>query len=272
MGDIEYAITNLYSRHIIGLDCGETLGKLSQHFVACAKRAFQHNLVTLWRSSVINHQLILDLMGIEQNAFTPYNNGVTEETCFASARQSNDIAVCRLICMRRKYLAFFKGDLDTAEAVYELSQEYSISSQTITLVSTFIDGLIALFLARKHCKDEAKWTGIGFRALGSMKKWRKYSDWNFSNKLFLLEAEYSFLKKDHPRAIYCYHASIASARQHHFVHEEGLAGEKLASYLLHKRNNVGALEHFCNAKKCYQKWGAHALVQNIDKAISALKI
>jgi len=221
------------------------------------------------------HQLILDLMGIEQNAFAPYDSGATEESCFASARQSKEISVCRLICMTRKYLAFFKGDFDTAGAVYELSQEYSINSigrQTNILVTIFIDGLIALFLARKHCKDEAKWTGIGFGVLESMKKWRIYSDWNFSNKLFLLEAEYSFLEEDHTMAISCYNASITSARQHHFVHEEGLAEEKFAIYLLHKKNHEGALDHFCNAKKCYESWGANALVQNVDKTIAALKL
>ena len=73
-------------------------------------------------------QFALDLMGIEKNAFSPYISGVTEESCFARAHDNNEIAVCRLIYMKKKYVAFFTGDLDGAAKFYELSQEYSMSS------------------------------------------------------------------------------------------------------------------------------------------------
>ena len=150
-------------------------------------------------------------------------------------------------------------------------QIYFAGRQTPVLVTIFIDGLIAFFFARKHRKDdEVKWTDIGFGVMESLKKWATNSDWNFSNKMFLLEAEYYFLMEDHTRAMYCYNASIAAARDHRFIHEEGLAEEKLATYLLHKSNPDEALGHFNNAKKCYEVWGAHTLVQHVEKAIAVL--
>ena len=98
----------------------------------------------------------------------------------------------------------------------------------------------------------------------------KSSEWNFSNKLYLLEAEFYFLREDDERAMFCYHASIVAAREHRFVHEEGLAEEKTATYLLHKSRHDEAMGHFINAKKCYEVWGALKLVQRVEKAIAML--
>ena len=73
---------------------------------------------------VLQHQLTLDLMGVNQNAFASYSNGMTENSCFATCRDNNEISMCRFICLRKKYLAFFRGDLDAAAEVYELSLNY----------------------------------------------------------------------------------------------------------------------------------------------------
>jgi len=55
-----------------------------------------------------------------------------------------------------------------------------------------------------------------------------------------------------------------------FVHEEGLAEEKTATFLLHKSKHDLAMEHFINAKRCYEAWGARSLVKRVDKAIAIL--
>ena len=138
------------------------------------------------------------------------------------------------------------------------------------LISTFIDGLIGFFFARKHQEDEPKWTTIGLEAVQSFRNWVQHSNWNFNNKLLLLEAEYYFLRGDEERALFSYHASIKSAHIHRFIHEEGLAEEKLAVYLLQKGKHDAALSHFKNAKQCYGLWEAGALVKRVENAIAVL--
>ncbi|KAL7525328.1 hypothetical protein ACHAXR_000957 [Thalassiosira sp. AJA248-18] len=135
----------------------------------------------------------------------------------------------------------------------------------------FIDGLIGFFFARKHNEDEEKWLKIGQGAMHSMRKWASTcSKWNFTNKLHLLEAEYHFLKGDDKHAMKFYNASIESARDHRFVHEEGLAEEKLATFLLHQSKHYEAMSAFANAKKCYERWGAHILVRRMEKSIDVI--
>jgi len=274
-GDMEYAISNLYqftNTAIYG--CGEPLGSLSQNAHSYAKRAFQCNQKVAWLGLITLHQLALDLMGVKENAYLPFSNGMTEEACFAQCRENKEISMCRMILQKKKYVAFFSGDLGAAAEMYDLSQAHFPMGPTgrlsNVLVTTFIDGLIGLFFARKHNQDEMKWTKVGLEAIRSFRKWVNSSEWNFSNKLHLLEAEYYFLREDTERAIVFYTASIKAARDHRFLHEEGLAEEKFATYLLHKNNHDDAMEHFLKSKKCYESWGAHALAQRVEKAIAIL--
>ena len=138
------------------------------------------------------------------------------------------------------------------------------------LISSFIDGLIGFYFARKHREDEAKWADLGVNTIDALQSWLPSSEWNFSNKLSLLKAEYYFLKGEEGQAMFFYQASIKSAHDHRFIHEEGLAEEKLAAYLLHKGKLDAALVHYTNAKQCYELWGANALVKQVEKAIAIL--
>ncbi|KAL7539058.1 hypothetical protein ACHAXR_009003, partial [Thalassiosira sp. AJA248-18] len=276
-GDLEYAIGNLYQYCTTAIyGCGENLEGLSQKIHSYAKWALPFNQLHVWKTVIIMNQLTLDLMGIEQNAFLPYVSGVTEETCYTSARENSEISICRLICHKRKYVAFLTGNLDTAADMHDLCMEYNklmgpTARNINLLVTMFIDGLIGFFFARKAKEDKEKWFKIGQDAMHSMRNWASScSEWNFTNKLHLLEAEYYFLKEDDKRAMACYYASIKSARDHRFVHEEGLAEEKLATYLLHKSKHYEAMSAFANAKKCYERWGAHSLVRRLQKSIDVI--
>jgi len=273
-GDMEYALTNLYQYTNTALyGCGENLTSLSQNIESYAKRAFQCKNRPTCFALMSSHQLALDLMGIEQNAFLLYSNRMTEDSCYANSYENNQLSMCRGNCVKKKFVAFYTGDLDTAAKMYDLFQTIPMGSTgrlVHIIVNTFIDGLIGLFFARKHGEDQVKWTNAGLDAFRSLRMWVKSSEWNFSNKLSLLEAEYYFLKEDDERAIVCYNASIKAAHEHRFIHEEGLAEEKLATYLLHKGRHDDALVHFINAKNCYDVWGAHALVHRVDKAIAIL--
>lgn len=274
-GDVEFALSNLYqyvSTAIYG--CGENLKKLSENIELYAKRAFQYNQRQSWIALVFMHQLALDLMGVDRNCFSPFSIEATEDYFFRQCRANHEISICRFICCKKKYLALLMGDLDLAAKMTELScQEFSSGSTgrlVVRLISTFVDGLIGFFFARKHLSDESKWTNLGLNAIQMLKKGVKSSDWNFSNKLYLLDAELCFLRGNDEGAMVCYHASIKAAREHRFKHEEGLAEEKAGTYCLHKRRHGDAIAHFKNAKKCYEDWGAHAVAQRIDKAMTAL--
>ncbi|KAL7484100.1 hypothetical protein ACHAW6_009743 [Cyclotella cf. meneghiniana] len=273
-GDMEFAISCLF--HYVNTSiygCGENFVGLIKYIQAYSKRALQCQQHVVGSYLITTHQQAFDFMGVEENAYSLYFVGMTEDSCFDTACRNNQFSICRYICQKRKHVAFWTGDMDVSVEMYELSKRFPLGSNAkilSDLVSTFIDGLVAFYFARKHRSDEAKWRAIGEDVMATLEKWEEGSTWNFRNKRFLLEAEFNFLKGDHRMTMHCYTESIKAARAHRFYHEEGLAYEKAATYLLHVNDHNGALDFFMNAKKCYEAWGARTLVARTDMAIAVL--
>eukprot|EP00984_Skeletonema_dohrnii_P030217 scaffold21542_cov121-Skeletonema_dohrnii-CCMP3373.AAC.2 len=276
-GDTEYALSNITLYYMLSLfNCGSNLKETSQSLHKFVKRALQYQHQTAARTLAISEQMAYDLMGLKKNCYEAHF-GLDEEALKNFFVRNKLANMARNLYQKIKYVTYMCGDMDAAAKHYDLQEELNAncSVQATTgrtsffFISTFIDGLIGLYFARKHREDEAKWTHVAEKAIELMKKWTDSSSWNCANKLYLLQAEYFFLQNDE-RAYACYRASITKAREHKFNHEEGLAHEKLATYLLYKNQHDEALQHFQNAKKCYATWGANVLVQRVEKAITIL--
>ena len=125
---------------------------------------------------------------------------------------------------------------------------------------SFYEGLTAFQLARTSA-DMNHWIEIGQCAIASFQEWVKHSVWNFENKLLLLQAELNFLNGLKDDAIEIYQASIKSATDHRFVHEQGLAIELLGSLYKHYGDVDQMKSQLTSARKCYEKWGAHAVIE-----------
>lgn len=93
----------------------------------------------------------------------------------------------------------------------------------------------------------------------------EYSTWNFSNKLDLLQALLHSLNRHHNMATLSYEASIASAREHRFYNEEGLAFELYGIYLIENKMVAKGLEQLQYAKEKYQKWGATKKAEAVEE-------
>ena len=96
-----------------------------------------------------------------------------------------------------------------------------------------------------------------------MKQLSTHSDWNFQNKLLLMEAELHYALKEFDEAASCYEASIKAAQDHKFIHEEGLASE-LAAMFFHEQENLPmSCRLFKQSMECYENWGAHAVAERV---------
>jgi tetratricopeptide (TPR) repeat protein len=108
-------------------------------------------------------------------------------------------------------------------------------------------------------------------AIAAMRDAAANSDWNFTNKLLLLEAEqYAILLGNHRQAIASYDASIAAANKSGFIHEQGLACEKAGFYCKRENKKEKALEYFNHARECYEGWGSSMKVDFIQKELDSL--
>ncbi len=104
--------------------------------------------------------------------------------------------------------------------IVKLSEKYrnSSSKRSFELLRQFYDGISSFSLARDT--GEERWAQIGEECVTFWTTVASLSNWNFENNFLLLLAESSYTKGDFAIAEELYDASILSARQHKFLHEE----------------------------------------------------
>ena len=78
------------------------------------------------------------------------------------------------------------------------------------------------------------------------------------------------MRESHCKTIPLYDASIASAKNSGFIHEQGLACEKAGFYWKREKNMEKALEYFKQARGCYENWGSSMKVDFIQKELDGL--
>ena len=153
------------------------------------------------------------------------------------------------------------------EAADYVGQNRSPQASLRHTCHTFYEGLTAFHFARHSADDEPnKWFQMGEKASSSFKTWATHSTWNWENKLLLLEAEWHFSKREMEKAEEKYNLAIESARRHRFVHEQGLANELFSAFHISNGNIGKAKSHIAEARACYEKWGASALVELLDSS------
>lgn len=181
----------------------------------------------------------------------------------------------RLIPFRNKLFFFLMDGPDEEIRKWHLmSQKVDETSTQIIfprrIYGFFIDGMIGFSFARKYEDERGVWEKNGDSMISKFQKWKESSEWNFANKLYLLLAERFFLQDDQEKAFEYYDKAIKAACDHRFLHEEGLANVAAAKCCLHYGKKKEALIRYANAKDCYQRWGATALVKMIENRCSNL--
>jgi len=105
--------------------------------------------------------------------------------------------------------------------------------------------------------------------LKKMKEWSIHSDWNYKNKLLLMEAEYHNTQKDYANAAICYETSIKAAQDHKHIHEEAISHELAGTFFFERGLHQKSYLFYRQSIECYKKWGANAVVRRVEKILHA---
>lgn len=275
-GDIEYAFWQLQIFCGLSFNSGHNLTQLQQSASKYAREAMQHKQLTVANGIVTILSAVLELTGIASSKDGAYKTifYCTEDVLYQQLASKNEARACMLICNKGKLISIFKGEIDTAVKYYHMGLKYPFGSRMTAInliMTTFTNGLLGFICALRGGNDRNQWKNVGLGALKQMKKWATSSEWNFSNKVFLLEAESMLLRGNFEVAKSKYEASIKAAHTHRFIHEEGLAFERAGNFYLGRGKKTDAILLLSKAKACYERWGAMALVHRLDSRIGHLR-
>lgn len=177
--------------------------------------------------------------------------------------KTSKMGIVHAIYSNKLFLAYFFRRYDE---VAEMAEQYRSRKlmRFLDVYVEFFEGLSALQLAQRRDNHEQKWIQTAERAISSFKTWENHCSWNYENKLLLLEAEMLRAKGQVGSAEEKYKTSIASAQKHRFDHEAGMAMELAGEFYKEQGRNLDAKTQFIGARDCYERWGATALVKQLN--------
>jgi len=101
--------------------------------------------------------------------------------------------------------------------------------------------------------------------------WAEYCPENFRDRAEMVAAEVARIEGRDLEAGRLYEQAIGSARKNGFVHNEGLVHELAAKYYLARGLETAGYAHLRSARNCFERWGAHGKVKQLDERYPKLQ-
>jgi hypothetical protein len=160
-------------------------------------------------------------------------------------------------------------------ALAELSEKFlerngsKLGKRMLQTIITFYRGIAFLNLARTT--GESKYRRLGEQAVATIAEYEvTMSTWNYENKRLLLQAELHYLDGRLEAAEKAYQASIKSARDHRFIHEEALAHELYGVFCVENGMGETGLMQLRIAMGKYEEWGARRKANEVQLYLAAV--
>ena len=268
-GDGLYAFNNLFLGISTGYFAGQPLDVVQKIMLGLAPKLQNRGVKIFYKDTVLLLSTIKVLQeGLHMSAAPPADNMPSEEKILAMTGPGPSFSSFGKVNHLAR--AFLFRRLDDASVHIDISGTVTASHNLLNLhllIGYFFEGLASFQLARQTCASESeKWIVRGQSVLKKMRCWSEHSQWNWENKMLLLDAERLFTIGEFNKAGSIYENAIRSAREHKFVHEEAIASE-LAGMFYHERDLLKkSVSYLAHSVGCYEKWGAHAVARRV-KAI-----
>jgi len=254
-GDICNAMLILFAYSIGSYWAGEKLSVVREKFAKSRSLMEKQNHLLWLAHQTPLERTMLTLIGVDESQ-------LPDQSVLGGKMQYTAL----VICFQKLYVSFMFRQYEPMKASVENYFIYKDSANTWSLVyadsaRAFISGLAAYWMFRKT--KDPKWTHKASKSKFMMKKWAEVNEWNFQNKLYLMEAEEAFCYDDTVSAKTLYEKAITSAREHRFINEEALSYELAGYFFLKMGQKDVSVNYFLQAHEKYHDWGAIAKANSL---------
>ena len=271
-GDLTYSSYAWTTRVSLRFDCGHLLSEVQaegENALACVQKAFFVYAINLITPVL---RLVQVLRGLTP-MFGTFNDSKFDETryeLYLEERRFLPHDVTRYF-VRKLQARFFAGDYASALAAVEKVD--SILAALPHLPMTFENVEYHFYAALSHAAcslcssvdERSEHMSAVAAHYGKLRRWEVDCPANFTSRAALVGAEWARLQGRHLEAEELYERSIASAREHGFIQNEGLAYELAARFYEARGFKVFSDTYLQNARSCYVRWGAVGKVRQMDR-------
>jgi PAS domain S-box-containing protein len=129
---------------------------------------------------------------------------------------------------------------------------------------------VAALYENASADEQAGWRDLLATHREQLREWAENYPPTFADKHLLVSAEIARLEGRALEAMHLYEQAIQSARENGFVQNEGVAHEVAARFYAARGFEAIAHMYLRNARNCYDRWGAHGKVKQLDERYSHL--
>lgn len=104
-----------------------------------------------------------------------------------------------------------------------------------------------------------------------LKKYEKECPQNYSHKIFLLEAEYNYLKGNNEAAKILYDKALKFGTENGMTNDIAYCWERAGRFFVNTKQDLLANFYLQNAYRVYKRWGADAKLKEMEKQYTQLR-
>lgn len=267
--NLAYAAYNLHHRGSALFMSGEPSPKLLEHTksilgeITISSGREEYGCLTIIRQF---HETLLD----DKDHQWTFEN-FKEEAIGAYPLDNTLVKVPTVYHFRRGIYYFLMDNLPKALKHFEVLQEiYRINKYPAITFTWIIYYFYYPLTLTSHYKDlppsEQKKSMKLIKSFLKLLESRSLKNpENHLNKYLLIHAEFSRLNNNVADAIHYYLQSIKAARENGFIHEEGIANERFATFYLELGDVSSAKAYLLAAYQKFEQWGVKAKQVQMEK-------
>ena len=210
------------------------------------------------------YNVLRDLKGLHPQALAPLERYIDNEELLSCDLNQADHGRFEILILAGITHSFWLRDFEKAERMADMFTYANKNKDGLLfnhVMLNFYVGLTACYIGRLN--RDTNWKAETEKICKLIEQSLNHSTWNFENKLFLLRAEIHYTKGEANEAAKCYEASIKSAKNHKFIHEEAVACELAGYFFKEQGDEIKSKTMFKQARDAYTKWGATAKANSL---------
>ena len=221
---------------------------------------------------IVCHQRFIASMQDRSATVSTFSDAQFNETAFEAqfTEGPNVMMICWywIIKLKARFLAGnYTEALRAADKAKQLLR--ATAGQIQQLDYYYYAALTVSALYETASADEGRgWRELLREHQEQLREWAEINPSTFADKHALVLAEIGRLEKRDAEALRLYEHAIHLAHENGFVQNEGLAHELAAQYCLARKLETAGYAHLRNARNCYDRWGAHGKVKQLDEFVS----
>jgi predicted ATPase/signal transduction histidine kinase len=216
----------------------------------------------------VSQQRFIATMQGRTATFSTYSDAQFDEATFEEQLTG---AIFPLICaywILKLKARFLSGDYAEALAAADkVKPLLSAAAGQIHLLDYFYCTALTItaLYENGNADQQSGWRELLIAHREQLREWAENYPPTFADKHLLVLAEIARLEGRAFDAMQLYEQAIQSAREHGFVQNEGLAQEVAARFYAARGFEAIAHMYLRSARNCYDRWGAHGKVKQLDE-------